>query len=217
MTEDNVTLASNPGHGPSPRVTGLLELFLLFSQLGLSSFGGNVSAWMHRAFVEQRRAIGETEFIAALALARIMPGATVVNLAVVVGRRLHGAAGAAVAVLGLLLAPSLAVIVFAIVYRRFADIAAVGTVLEGAAAASVGLMISMGISTSRHVLKLGTGERPAPHVLGALTVVAATFVLIGVLRVAMVPAVFCLAPLSIAFAYFVPPAPRRQERADGDG
>jgi chromate transporter len=218
MTEDSVTLTSKPGHSPSPRGTGLLELFLLFSHLGLSSFGGNVSAWIHRAFVEQRRAIGETEFIAALALARIMPGATVINLAVVIGRRLHGAAGAGAAVLGLLLAPSLAVIVFAILYQRFADIAAVRTVLEGAAAASVGLMISMGISTGRHVLGVGRRwRRPAAHELGALAVIAATFVLIGVLRVAMVPAVLCLVPLSIAFAYFVPPAPRPQERSDGGG
>ena len=214
MTEDNVTLTSNPGDSPSPRSTGLRELFLLFSQLSLTSFGGNVSAWIHRAFVEQRRAIGQTEFIAALALARIMPGATVVNLAVVIGRRLHGAAGAAVAVLGLLLAPSLAVIVLAVLYRHFADVAAVRAALEGAAAASVGLMISMGVSASRHVLKF---ERPAAHGLGALAVAAATFVLIGLLRVAMVPAVVCLAPLSIAFAYFVPPAPGPQERADDGG
>jgi chromate transporter len=217
MSEDRMTLASNPGDRRPPPAAGLFKLFLLFSHLGLSSFGGNVSAWMHRAFVEQRRAIGETEFIAALALARIMPGATVVNLAVVIGRRLHGAAGAAAGVLGLLLGPSLAVIVIALLYRRFADVAAVRTVLDGAAAASVGLMISMGISASRHVLKLGIGERPAPRGLGALTIAVATFVLIGVLRVAMVPAVLCLAPLSIAFAYFVPHAPRPQQRADHGG
>lgn len=201
-----------------PERIGLLTLFLLFSHLGLSSFGGNVSAWVHRAFVEQRGVIGESEFIAALALARIMPGATVVNLAVVIGRRLHGAAGAAASVLGLLLAPSLAVIVFAMLYRHFADVAAVRTVLEGAAAASVGLMISMGISTGRHVLGLGMRRRrPAPHELGALAIIAITFVLIGVLRVPMVPAVLCLAPLSIAFAFFMPPAPRPQERADAGG
>jgi len=47
-----------------PRNVGLIEIFLLFSQLGLSSFGGGVSAWMHRAFVERRGWLGETEFSA---------------------------------------------------------------------------------------------------------------------------------------------------------
>jgi hypothetical protein len=79
-------------------------------------------------------------------------------------------------------------------------------------------MISMGISTGRHVLRLEMRwQRPAAHELGALAVIAATFVLIGVLRVPMVPAVLCLAPLSIAFAYFVPPAPLPQERDNGGG
>src|ERR1043166_3245569 len=88
-TADAPPHAGNP---PTPRIT-LLELFLLFSQLGLSSFGGAVSAWVHRAFVVRRGLIGEAEFGAALGLARIIPGANVVNLAVMLGHRLRGAAG----------------------------------------------------------------------------------------------------------------------------
>jgi chromate transporter len=209
--------ASRPADtGPAHRI-GLFELFILFSQLGLSSFGGSVSAWMHRAFVERRRLIGETEFVAALGLARIMPGATVVNLAVVVGRRLRGAAGAAAAVLGLLLGPCLAVVGFAILYGRFAATPGLHTVLEGAAAASVGLMIAMGVSTGRHVLGIGIKSgRPARSV-GAAAVVALMFVLVGVLRLPMVPTVLCVAPLSIAFAYLVRSAPRSRETSDAGG
>jgi chromate transporter len=203
---------------PPPRTVGLADLFLLSSRLGLSSFGGNVSAWMHREFVQRRQLIGETEFIAALALARIMPGATVVNLAVVIGRRLRGAPGAASAVLGLLLGPSLAVVGFAIFYRQFAEVAAFHTVLEGAAAASVGLMIAMGVSAGRHVVGLGTkSARNAVRSAGALATAAATFVLIGVVRLPMVPTVLCLVPLSIALAYFSPRTPRSPEPSDAGG
>src|SRR5215470_8189274 len=158
----------------------LLELFLLFSRLGLSSFGGNVSAWVHREFVQRRHLVGEADFIAALGLCRIMPGATVVNLAVVIGRQLRGAAGAAAAVLGLLLGPSLAVLVFAIIYRRFADVAAIHAALQGAAAASVGLIIAMGLSIGAHVLGIGTKPSPGAVARGmALAAIAATFILIG--------------------------------------
>jgi chromate transporter len=200
-----------------PARVGLLELFLLFSQLGLSSFGGNVSAWMHRELVQRRRLIGETEFIAALGLCRIMPGATVVNLAVVVGRKLRGAAGASAAVLGLLLGPSLLVLVFALVYRRFAGVAAFHLVLEGAASASVGLMIAMGVSIGAHVVRGGRqANRGVAAPLVALAVMVATFVLIGVARFPMVPTVLCLAPVSIGAA-FLWPASRRAGASNAGG
>src|SRR5207237_5055466 len=115
--------ASPQPHGKAraPLGVSLIELFLLFSQLGLSSFGGGVSAWMHRAFVERRGWLGETEFSAALALARIMPGVNVVNLAVLIGQRLRGSPGAAAAALGLLVGPSLVAIGLTVAYGAFAD------------------------------------------------------------------------------------------------
>src|SRR3954451_23067616 len=107
---------ASSGAAGKPDGIGVVELFLLFSQLGLSSFGGGVSAWMHRAFVERRGWLGETEFFAALALARVMPGVNVVNLAVLIGQRLRGASGAVAAALGLLVGPSLAAIGLTIGY-----------------------------------------------------------------------------------------------------
>jgi chromate transporter len=205
------------GAAPAPHAIGLLALFLLFSRLGLSSFGGNLSAWLHREFVQQQRLIDETEFIAALGLCRIMPGATVVNLAVVIGRQLRGAAGAASAVLGLLLGPSLAVLGFAIVYRRFAGVATFHTVLEGAAAASVGLMIAMGVSIGTHLVGRGKRRHGVVARAAAVAVMAATFILIGVFRFSMVPTVLCLTPLSIAFAYFWPSPPRAPVTSDAGG
>ena len=198
--------AAEPG---APRV-GLIELFRLFSQLGLSSFGGAVSAWIHRACVEQRGWLGETEFAAALALSRMMPGANVVNLAVLIGQKLRGWPGAVASVLGLLLGPSLAVIALAVLYRQFAGNAVVDAALEGAAAAAVGLLLAMGVRSGSAVIGSGpiSGSR-AIHVAGSLLILLAAFVLIGVLRVPTVATVLCLAPLSIALAYVMraqPPA-----------
>jgi chromate transporter len=184
-----------------PRNVGLIEILLLFSQLGLSSFGGGVSAWMHRAFVERRGWLGETEFSAALALGRIMPGANVINLAVLIGQRLRGAPGAVAAAMGLLVGPSLAVIALALVYGRFAGTTVLGAVLAGAAAAAVGLLIAMGIQSGNSIVRGGSSRRAAWSV-GAIGVLAATFVCIGVWRWPTVPTVLCLAPLSITLAFF---------------
>jgi chromate transporter len=187
----------------APRDIGLIEIFLLFSELGLSSFGGGVSAWMHRAFVERRGWMAEREFAAALALARIMPGANVVNLAILIGQRLRGALGAVAAVAGMLVGPSLVIIAVAIVYRRFAGSDVLGAVLEGAAAAAVGLIIAMGVQSARGIVRpKGDTSRGAVQRVGVISILAATFVCIGVLRLPTVPVVLCLAPLSIALAFF---------------
>jgi chromate transporter len=200
---------------PTPDEVGLVELFLLFSQLGLSSFGGGVSAWMHRALVERRSWLGETEFAAAFALARIMPGVNVVNLAVLIGQRLRGASGAAVAALGLLVGPSLAAIGLTVAYDALAEPAVLHAAIEGAAAAAAGLLIAMGLSSVSH----GAGgamrgqHRPEAAAaspswfvrrwrnLGAIAVLLTVFVLIGLMRLPTVGIVLCMAPVSIALAY----------------
>ncbi len=199
---------------PHPPQVGLLELFLLFSQLGLSSFGGAVSAWMHRAFVERRGWLGETEFSAALALARIMPGVNVLNLAVLIGQRLRGASGAAAAALGLLVGPSLAAIGLTVAYDALAGSAVLHAAIEGAAAAAAGLLIAMGLSSVAHGAGARRGEQrpeaaaagPSRFVwrwrnLGAIAVLLTVFVLIGLMRFPTVAIVLCVAPLSIALAY----------------
>jgi chromate transporter len=202
--------------GPHPPQVGLIELFLLFSQLGLSSFGGGVSAWMHRAFVERRGWLGAGEFSAALALARIMPGVNVLNLAVLIGQRLRGAPGAAAAALGLLIGPSLAAIGLTVGYDALAGSTVLHAAIEGAAAAAAGLLIAMGLSSATQGAGGGTRGARRPEAaaagpswfvprwqnLGAIAVLLSVFVLIGVLRLPTVPVVLCVAPLSIALAYF---------------
>lgn len=198
------------------RRASLVELFLLFSQLGLSSFGGGVSAWIHRTFVEQRGWLDETEFAAAMGLGRIMPGANVVNLCVLVGERLRGAPGAIAATLGLLIGPSLAVIALATVYHRFAGSNVLHAVLEGAAAAAVGLLIGMGVKSADGVVRPG-GEHPAYRRMGAIVILAATFVAIGVLRLPTVATVLILAPVSVALAYFTGTDATSEKNNDAGG
>lgn len=207
--------ASSPAGeaGPHPPQVGLVKLFLLFSQLGLSSFGGGVSAWMHRAFVERRGWLGAGEFSAALALARIMPGVNVVNLAVLIGQRLRGAPGAAAAALGLLVGPSLAAIGLTVAYDALAGSAVLHAAIEGAAAAAAGLLIAMGLSSAKHGADATRGAHRPEAVaagrsrfvrwpnLGAIAVLVSVFVLIGVMRLPTVAIVLCAAPVSIALAY----------------
>jgi len=194
---------------------GAVQLFLLFSQLGLSSFGGGVPAWMHRAFVQRRGWIGEGEFSAALALARLMPGVNVINLAVLIGQRLKGAAGAAAGLLGLTIAPSAAVIGLAALYDRFAGTTGLAVMLEGCAVAAAGLLIGMGLQSGGRIIAKGLRRRArSPHSIGAPAILAVVFVAVGVLHLPTVATVLCLSPLSIALAFRYGSASRPDARDD---
>jgi chromate transporter len=187
----------------SPFAGGFIQVFLVFSQIGLSSFGGSVAVWMHREFVERRGWLEESEFAAALAVARIMPGVNIVNLAVLIGQRLKGLIGAAAAVAGLLTGPILVVIGLGFLYEQFAEMVFLQNVLEGIAASAVGLLISMGIASGRRILQHGiTGSGRKIESAGAIAVLAATFVLVALLHFPTVLTVVFIAPLGIALAFF---------------
>ena len=84
-------------------------LFLTFSRISLSSFGGALF-WSRRALVERQRWLTEREFVDLLALGQLLPGPNVLNLTVMVGYRFAGWTGAAVSVAGYLGWPCLVVI-----------------------------------------------------------------------------------------------------------
>ena len=97
----------------------LRALFFGFSSVGLSGFGG-VLPFARRMLVEQRGWLSAEEFNAQLGLCQFLPGPNVINLAVVVGKRYCGLAGAIVAPLGLLAGPLVIVLLMAMLYDRYA-------------------------------------------------------------------------------------------------
>ena len=96
----------------------LRALFLAFSSVGLSGFGG-VLPFARRMLVEERQWMTAEEFNAQLGLCQFLPGPNVVNLAVVVGKRYQGALGAIVAPVGLLAGPLAIVLVLALLYDAY--------------------------------------------------------------------------------------------------
>lgn len=120
----------------------LRALFLAFSSVGLSGFGG-VLPFARRMLVEERQWLTAEEFNALLGLCQFLPGPNVVNLAVVVGKRYRGALGAIVAPVGLLAGPMLIVFLLAMLYGRYGSLPAVQGMLRGIAAVGCGLLFAM--------------------------------------------------------------------------
>ncbi len=169
---------------------GLPAIFAAFFWLGMTSFGGNTAAWVYQRIVQRRHWVKDAEFLSDVALGRIMPGSGGVNLTVQVGHRLRGGAGAVAAVVGLLSGPLVIVLALAVAYSRIGRSPAVHAVLDGIAAAAIGLTFATGLK----LLPRASAR------LGPLAVTLATVLCVGVLRWPMLPVVLCLAPISIALA-----------------
>ena len=169
---------------------GLPAIFAAFFWLGVTSFGGNTAAWLYYQIVQRRHWVTDAEFLSDVALGRIAPGSGGVNLTVQVGRRLRGGAGAAAAVVGLLSGPLVIVLALAAAYTRIGWSPAAHAVLDGIAAAAIGLTFATGLK----LLPSGSAR------LGPLAVTLATVLCVGVLRWPMLPVVLGLAPISIGLA-----------------
>ena len=169
---------------------GLATIFVAFFRLGVVSFGGGTAGWLYREIAERRRWINDTEFLSGAALGRLMPGSGGVNLTVQVGQHLHGGSGALAAVLGLLSGPLAIILALAVGYTRLGQNVTLHAVLDGVAAAAIGLTFATGLKLVRF------GRASA----GPLAVTAATVLSVGVLHWPMIPVVFCLAPVSIGLA-----------------
>jgi chromate transporter len=161
--------------------------------MALHGFGG-VLPWARHAIVEEKRWMTAQEFNEAFAVAQFLPGANVVNLAVVFGGRLHGSAGAAAALLGLLLPPTVIILVLGVLYSRFGDMAALQRVLGGLAAAAAGLIGAITVKMTLPLIREG---------VPALVIAAVAFVALGLLRYPLPLVLIVLAPVSIACAAWV--------------
>jgi len=159
----------NPSARPAPRSLG--ELFWAFSWLSLQGFGG-VLAVVHRELVDKRRWLTEAEFLEDWAVAQVMPGPNVCNLALMFGDRRAGWRGAAVALAGLLVLPMGLLLTLGTLFAHFSDQAEVAGALRGMGAVAAGLMAGAGLKL------LGSLRQ---HVLGfALVLLLAALAFVGV-------------------------------------
>jgi chromate transporter len=177
-------------HTEPPRRVGARDLFLAFTGITLSSFGGALF-WSRRAIVERHRWLTEHEFVEILALAQLLPGANGVNLAVLIGYRFDGVRGAFASLAGFLAAPFAVIMALGLLHREFGELPAVHGALAGMSAVAVGLLLAM---AGRMVVVLPR------HWLPWIFVVLA-FVAVGVMRWPFLAVVGALAPFAIAASW----------------
>jgi len=174
---------------PPVAAPSLAALAGCFLQIALSSFGGGLSAWTRRIVIEERGWMTDEQFLTALTITRLFPGPNQVNMAIYVGVRFRGLAGALAALAGLLGVPLAILLTAGWAYFHFHHIPALQAVLSGVVAAAAGMALSMGFKIVGNYLRQWD----------ALLFGAAAFAGVSLLKISLPIVVLVLAPLAMVW------------------
>jgi len=169
------------------------DLFVSFTLLALQGFGG-VLAVVQRELVDKKKWLTLDEFVEDWAVAQILPGPNVVNLSLMIGGRAFGLPGALAALAGLLLAPTVLVLLIAVAGAGVADTPTAQGMLRGMGAVSAGLIAAVGIKLMGALKNNPMGQ------FSCLAIAAVTFVGIALFRLPLAWVLLSLGPLASLWA-----------------
>ena len=112
-------MINDPGFLAQP--SSKKELFVAFTWLALQGFGG-VLAVAQRVLCEEKRWLTREQFVETLAVAQVLPGPNVCNLALMVGDRFYGWRGAFAALAGMMAVPLVIVLMLTALYVQYVRI-----------------------------------------------------------------------------------------------
>jgi chromate transporter len=184
-----------------PGRVGLGEIFGVFLWIGTISFGGGAVGYLRQSLVLDKGWLDEARFLSGLELSQTLPGLNATNMGVYVGSRLRGAAGAILAVLGLILPGLILVLALGASYAVLQHNEAVLASLHGVAAAATGFLFAVAVQTGREQL---THIKP-------LILVILTFLAMSILRLPLAVVLLVLGGTSI-WLY----RPRKAPSGDAD-
>lgn len=148
------------------------EALWVWLRIGFLSFGGPTAqiALMHREVVERKGWLGETAFLNALSFCMLLPGPEAMQLATYAGWRLHGLIGGLAAGLLFVLPGALLVLVLAMIYAAFGEVALLEAIFIGIKAAVLVIVIEALLRVARKAL-----NRQIDWVIAALSFIAIFF------------------------------------------
>ncbi|CAN5138394.1 chromate transporter [soil metagenome] len=202
-----ITEPAAAGLDAQPLQLGWPTLFLAFTRISLTGFGG-VLPFAYRGLVERRHWLTDREFSETLAFAQILPGPTICNMSIMIGWRSDGLAGAIASFAGMLAAPTVLVIGLGLTYASVASHPVVQHALAGMSAVAAGLVIATAVKMGLGLLRT---ERTAEERSTATGFGGLAFAGVGLLQWPLIFVALGLAPFSVALAWWR----RRKAQAHG--
>ena len=144
-----------------------LRVWLL---VGFQSFGGGATTLtlIRRNVVEQQGWLCEAEFTRDWALVQIVPGINLLGLTILIGRRVAGPKGVALALLGLLLPSVTLTILLTALYKRIQHLEVAQAALRGVIPATVGLGLLTTLQMARPPMNASFREGKVSFLLSGI-------------------------------------------------
>jgi chromate transporter len=120
-----------------------------------------------RELVERRRWFTREEFVEDWAVAQVLPGPNVINLALTFGDRHFGLRGALAAIAGLMAGPLVLLLALVLVFTEYRHLSAVQGALRGMGAVAAGLIVATALKLAGALRQNALG-RPAAALIAAL-------------------------------------------------
>lgn len=161
------------------------QLFLTFSKISARGWGGGTGTTytMLRELVG-RQWITQTRFALDFGLCRVIPGINLLALAVMVGYRLHGTAGALASLVGFMLPASVITVVLTAGFAQFTAHPLGDALVKGAVAVTAALTFALALENWAAVAPWG--ERRVTLLLVSYTLMAFMLVVAFHVSVAVV-------------------------------
>lgn len=163
----------------------LARIFISTLYLSAFTFGGGyvIVTLMKKKFVDEYRWIGENEMLDLVAIAQSAPGPIAVNGAIVVGYKLAGMAGAAVATIATVIPPFVIISLISMFYAAFRSNPVISLILRGMQAGVGAVIASVTWDMGAEILK-----RKEVFAIGTMILAfcAAVFLQINVIYIILV-------------------------------
>ncbi len=125
-----------------------IQLFFVYLQIGLFSFGGGYAAMplIQTLVVQQKQWLTMAEYSDLVTIAEMTPGPIAVNSATFVGQKVAGLLGAVVCTLGCITPSLIIVLALAWLYTKYKDLKIIKNILEQLRPAVVAMIAGAGLT-----------------------------------------------------------------------
>jgi chromate transporter len=173
---------------------GAWQLLRIWAAIGLQSFGGGASTTflIQHAFIDTYGWLTMEEFTGLWSLCVFTPGINLIALTVLIGRKLGGARGIAVSLVGLLLPSAGITCLLAAGFKLVQNNPIVQAVLRGVIPATAGIMLLVGLRFAQPQFSLAREEGLLS--LGiSVVIILACFTAIALFQLSVIPVLLCAA------------------------
>ena len=132
-----------------------ITLFRVFFSISAVALGGGLTMLpiMSREFVEKRGWLSDNDMLDTVAVMQSLPGIISINMAVLIGYRVSGIAGAIFSALGVILPPFVAIILLAMFLTKLDNNETVNHIFLGVRAAVAAMILLSAVKLAKQALK----------------------------------------------------------------